>query len=247
MLATQSAQSHLARSAMSSSVHTRGHMNAQPSSFAPNGAPSQPSRYATGPTRSNLNGSQQGLSPAQTVPSQPPPSNVPQPDNKITNIRSEPNKSLYHICLSLRRRLVTVPGFQQHIAEMEEEEAEADDATEPVTSMWNCFRRGYPLMTIYNALKPKVPLHIDPSKVAESKYGKAATFKFLQACLTDLAFPPNECFLITDLYGGDTTGFVKVSTLLIPSHSSSEAAHLSMETAGAHGFFYHQCITWQVQ
>ena len=231
MLATQAAQGHLARSAMSSSLDSRGHMNAQPSSFTTNGTTSQPSPYATGPTRSNFNGAQQVLFPAQTATSQPPPSNVTQPEPKITNIRSEQSKSLYHICLSLRRRLVTVPGFQQHIAEMEEEEAEADDATEPVTSIWNCFRRGYPLMTIYNALKPKVPLHIDPSKVAESKYGKAATFKFLQACLTDLAFPPNECFLITDLYTSDTSGFVKVGTLLIPSQSLSEAACLFIEIA----------------
>lgn len=66
-------------------------------------------------------------------------------------------------------------------------------------------------MTIYNALKPRVLLEVDASRLAETKLGKAATFKFLQACLTDLKFPASECFLITDLYGGDTTGFVKVS------------------------------------
>ena len=224
---------------MSTSLHTGGHLNTQPSSFAPNGATAQSSHYAAGPTMSSFNGSQQGLFSAQTALSQPPLSNVPQPDNNIINIRSTPHISLYHICLSLRRRLITVPGFQQHIAEMEEEEAEADDATEPVTSMWNCFRRGYPLMTIYNALKPKVPLHIDPSKVAESKYGKAATFKFLQACLTDLAFPPNECFLITDLYGGDTTGFVKVGTVLFLFRSLLVAARLSVKTAGVHVLLMH--------
>ena len=127
------------------------------------------------------------------------------------NRKADLNSSLYQICLGLRKRLSEVPGFDQHIVEMEDEEAEADDSTDPVTSMWNCLRRGYPLMTIYNALQPRVPLEVDPSKVAESKIGKAATFKFLQACLTDLKFPANECFLITDLYGGDTTGFVKVS------------------------------------
>lgn len=107
--------------------------------------------------------------------------------------------------------MAEVPGFEVHMAEMEEEEADANDSTDPVTSMWNCLRRGYPLMTIYNALKPAKPLEVDASRMGEAKVGKAATFKFLQACLTDLKFPPNECFLITDLYGGDTTGFVKVS------------------------------------
>ncbi len=218
MLATQPAQGHLARSAMVPSLHTRGHLNTQPSSFAPNGAISHASHYAIEPSGSNFSGAQQSLFPPQTASSsQSPQNNAPQPDESITNRRATEKLSLYHICLNMRKRLITVPGFKQHIAEMEEEEAEADDSTEPVTSMWNCFRRGHPLMTVYNALQPKVPLHIDPSKITESKYGKAATFKFLQACLTDLAFPPSECFLITDLYEGDTTGFVKVSGLLFPS------------------------------
>ena len=131
------------------------------------------------------------------------------------NRRADMNSSLYQICLSLRIRLAEVPGFAHHIAEMEEEEAEIEDSSDPVTSMWNCLRRGYPLMTIYNALKPTVPLRVDQSRVAEAKIGKAATFKFLQACLTEQKFPANECFLITDLYGGDTTGFVKVSVTTI--------------------------------
>ncbi|KAI4121488.1 MAG: hypothetical protein LQ338_006330 [Usnochroma carphineum] len=97
---------------------------------------------------------------------------------------------------------------------MEEEEAEADGATDPVTTMWNCLRRGYPLMTIYNALQPHNPIKVDASRVAERSIGKAATFKFLQACLTDLMIPANECFLITDLYGSDTTGFVKVTKVV---------------------------------
>ena len=131
------------------------------------------------------------------------------------NRRGDSTSSLYQICLSLRRRLAEVPGFDQHIAEMEEEEAEANDSiTDPVTSMWNCLRRGFPLMTIYNALNPENPLQVDARRLAESNIGKAATFKFLQACLTDLMIPANECFLITDLYGGDTTGFVKVTKVV---------------------------------
>lgn len=130
------------------------------------------------------------------------------------NIRGDLNSSLYQICLTLRRRLAQVPGFHDFLAEMDEEEAEADGATDPVTTMWNCLRRGYPLMTIYNAWKPHNPLIIDTNRLAERQIGKAATFKFLQACLNDLKIPPNECFLITDLYGGDTTGFVKVTKVV---------------------------------
>ncbi|KAL8647843.1 MAG: hypothetical protein Q9226_006263 [Calogaya cf. arnoldii] len=139
---------------------------------------------------------------------------APRQDNNIMNIRGTLDSSLYQICLSLRRRLAHVPGFHQYLAEMEEEEAEADGATDPVTSMWNCLRRGYPLMTIYNAFRPHSPLHVDANRLAERQIGKAATFKFLQACLTDLMIPANDCFLITDLYGGDTTGFVKVTKVV---------------------------------
>lgn len=206
MLVTEAAQGLYGRSNMTSSLQARGHVNG--GFTTPNSQP-----YIS--TKSNFNGGSQGLFPPLVAPAatQPPASGIPQRDDNIMNRRADMNSSLYQICLGLRQRLGEVPGFAPHIAEMEEEEAEVEDSTDPVTSMWNCLRRGYPLMTIYNALRPAVPLKVDPSRVAEAKIGKAATFKFLQACLTELMFPPNECFLITDLYGGDTTGFVKVSAI----------------------------------
>ncbi len=102
------------------------------------------------------------------------------------------------------------------MAKMDEVDDEEDDGEDPVSVMWDCFKLGFPLMTIYNALEPEVPLVIDTSKVLESKTGKAATFKFLQRCMTELNFPASECFLITDLYGDDTTGFVKVRRIPLP-------------------------------
>ena len=129
------------------------------------------------------------------------------------NIKAGANSSLYQICTGLRQRLGDVPGFEEHIIEMEEEEEDsADEPKDPVTLMWNCLRRGYPLMTIYNASLPARPLKIDATKIREDKVGKATTFKFLQACMTEFRIPPDECFLITDLFGEDTTGFVKVSS-----------------------------------
>ena len=196
---------------MTSSLHTRGHMNEPPTSFSPAAIP-QAGRFGPGSMRQNINGSQQGLFPPSPA-LQSPPNDPPMSNGNIMNRRGDMTSSLYQICLALRRRMAEVPGFEIHIAEMEEEEADANDSTDPVTSMWNCLRRGYPLMTLYNALKPETPLDADVvgPKMKEAKAGKIATFKFLQACLTDLKFPPSECFLITDLYGGDTTGFVKVS------------------------------------
>lgn len=114
-----------------------------------------------------------------------------------------------------------MPGFEEHMSDMEDADDDEEDGEDPVSLMWKCFKLGFPLMTIYNALKPESPLEIDTSKVQESKMGKAATFKFLQGCLTELAFPPAECFLITDLYGNDTTGFVRVSDLALYEKSAS--------------------------
>ena len=130
-------------------------------------------------------------------------------ENNIVNRKGGVNSSLYRSSLALKRRLAEVPGFVQYLMEMDMLERESDDETDPVTSMWNLLRRGVPLLAIYNALDPKVPLQIS-SVVSEAKVGKVATFKFLEACLEELKFPPSECFLITDLYGEDTTGFVKV-------------------------------------
>ncbi|PGH10606.1 hypothetical protein AJ80_07457 [Polytolypa hystricis UAMH7299] len=128
-------------------------------------------------------------------------------EDNIINRRG--NESLYQSCLNLKRRLTEVPGFENHLAEMEEMD-KADDAVDPVNSVWRCLRHGYPLLTIYNASNPAEPLAIDPFKVPENKRPKLSAFKFLEACLQDLGFPQQECFLITDLYGENTTGFVKV-------------------------------------
>ncbi|KAL8884035.1 MAG: hypothetical protein Q9215_007832 [Flavoplaca cf. flavocitrina] len=189
---------------MASSLHTRHHPPPAPSDYSAN-LNQTPSNFPRRAPQPNV---------PMTRTARPPANDAPRQDNNIMNIRGTLDSSLYQICLSLRRRLAHVPGFHQYLAEMEEEEAEADGATDPVTTMWNCLRRGYPLMTVYNAFRPHNPLHVDANRLAERQIGKAATFKFLQACLTDLMIPANECFLITDLYGGDTTGFVKVTKVV---------------------------------
>lgn len=208
MLVTEAARHPPARDPMATAFHTRGNTNPTSTSF---GAPSMTSsnnRFGSGSNFTNA-----GLFPAPAPSAGAPPTSapngVPQINQNIMNRRAGADSSLYQICVNLRKRLAEVPGFQEHIAEMEEEEADANDATDPVTSMWNCLRRGFPLMTIYNAFRPAQPLTVDRN-ISEAKMGKHAAFKFLQACLHDLKFSPAEMFLITDLYGENTTGFVKV-------------------------------------
>lgn len=130
--------------------------------------------------------------------------------DNVLNKRADKESSLFHSGLQLQLRLRAIPGFERWISE---EENKADDDADPVTLLWRTFRRGFPLMDIYNALGPKVRLAVDTSKMTESttkKFEKMAAYKFLQACIGELKFPPEECFMIGDLYGDDTTGFVKV-------------------------------------
>lgn len=129
-------------------------------------------------------------------------------EDNIVNRRG--GESIYQSCVNLKARLAEVPGFERHLKDMGEEER-IQGISDPVASLWNCLRGGYPLITIFNASNPDDPLEIDPAKVPEAKRPKAATFKFLQACLQDMAFPQQDCFLITDLYAENTTGFIKVS------------------------------------
>ncbi len=88
---------------------------------------------------------------------------------------------------------------------------------DPVSSLWRCLRKGTPLLTIYNSLQPPEPLRID-EKLPEAKRPKIAAFKFVEACLKgELQLPPGECFSLQDLFGDDTTGFVKVGVIHSPS------------------------------
>lgn len=129
--------------------------------------------------------------------------------NNIINQRADASRSLYQICVQLRQRLTQVPGFDVHLHDSEDENEGEDE--DPVSSLWRCLRKGTPLMTIYNAIQPPIPLHLDEKKETPQKRAKRATFKFVEACLTgELHVPPGECFALSDLFGDDTTGFVKV-------------------------------------
>jgi len=135
--------------------------------------------------------------------------------NNIINQKADASKSLYQICVNLRQRLRQVPGFEQHLIDSDDEDEGGEMEMDPMSSLWRCLRKGYPLMTIYNCLQPPNPLQIAEGTVAARNIPKSAAFKFVQACLMELKF--EECFVLTDLFGDDTTGFVKVSLVSFPS------------------------------
>lgn len=128
--------------------------------------------------------------------------------NNIINVRD--GESLYQICIKLRRRLSGVPGFRPYLEEMEEREAEGSD---PVSSLWQCFRSGLPLLTIYNASNPEEgDLRVDTKR--PERVGKEAAFLFIKACMQQMEIPAADTFTVTDLYSDNTTGFVKVTKLI---------------------------------
>ncbi|CAJ2511709.1 Uu.00g073340.m01.CDS01 [Anthostomella pinea] len=130
----------------------------------------------------------------------------------IINQRADASRSLYQICLSLRQRLNQVPDFEEHLQTLEEQPASGDDDG-PVEALWSLFRAGPPLLAIYNCLQLGTPLRVD-NITNESKRSKLSIFRFIEACLKQLEIPASECFVISDLMGNDTTGFVKVISVV---------------------------------
>lgn len=127
--------------------------------------------------------------------------------NNIINQRADASRSLYQICMQLSQRLEKVPGYQQYVTNSDTEDEEDD--IDPVSSLWRCLRKGTPLLAIYNSIQPAERLEIDEN-MPEARKPKAAAFKFVKACLEDLRIPSTECITLGDLFGDDTTGFVKV-------------------------------------
>ncbi|KAF2866971.1 Pleckstrin homology domain-containing protein [Massariosphaeria phaeospora] len=134
--------------------------------------------------------------------------------NNVLNKRADKDTSLFQRCLSLQMRLRLISGFERWLAE---EEDKADDDADPVTLLWRTFRRGYPLMDLYNTLGPQTRLVVDESNKkpgSEKRFEKMAAYKFIQGCVNELKYNPEECFILSDLYGDDTTGFVKVTNVV---------------------------------
>lgn len=119
----------------------------------------------------------------------------------IINQKADASRSLYQICIALKARLALVPGFEPYLNTL--------DPMEPVDSLWEMFRTGIPLVAIFNASQEGNPIMID-DKLSDQKKTKLAVFRFIKACLEDLKMEAGNCFVINDVLGNDTTGFVKV-------------------------------------
>lgn len=131
--------------------------------------------------------------------------------SNIINQKADASRSLYQICVSLKQRLALVPGFEPYLAQLAQlETSDTGEGGGPVGGLWALLRTGHPLLAIYNTLQPEQPLAVDDDKIKEDKKSKLAIFKFIKACMGDLKIIGPESFVINDLTGQDTTGFVKV-------------------------------------
>lgn len=129
--------------------------------------------------------------------------------SNIINQKADASRSLYQICVALKQRLTQVPGCEVYLEQMEEWAADMEEGG-PVESLWKLLRTGVPLLTIFNCLQPdellKSPEHKD-----ERKRAQIAIMNFCKA-VKELKPPPPEEFIINDVTGTNTTGFLKVGS-----------------------------------
>lgn len=133
--------------------------------------------------------------------------------NNIINQKADASRSLYQICVALKQRLRLVPGFEPYMQELEEKELANGPGGGPVEGLWSILRQGLPLVAVYNATDPDDRLEI-PNVPSAEKRAKMAIGKFVQGCSHSLKIPSQDMFIISDLLGEDTTGFVKVREIL---------------------------------
>ena len=164
----------------------------------------------SGTTAFNSTTSLSSLSGTSTATATPPAGGPIVATANIINQKADASRSLYQMCVALKQRLAQVPGFETYLQQLESWAADPDDGG-PVESLWRLLRTGYPLLAVYNVLQPEDPIRVDESLGNEAKRSKIAIANFVRACLNNLKPPPTECFIINDLTGTDTTGFVKVS------------------------------------
>ncbi|KAE9975778.1 hypothetical protein BLS_002412 [Venturia inaequalis] len=134
-------------------------------------------------------------------------------NNNVLNKRAGSEASLFQICKMLRQRLRVIPECEQALIQEEEDAEACNEDVDPVTLVWRTLRQGYPLLDVINSANPPEQ-RIKVSDQKKTKRDQAAAMLFITACIREFKFHTEECFTIMDLYGDDTTGFVKVTRVL---------------------------------
>ncbi|WFD25359.1 Guanine nucleotide exchange factor for Cdc42p [Malassezia nana] len=133
-----------------------------------------------------------------------------------------PRPSLYQSCVELVRRLSCVPGFSAEFLGRGDIAVGIEPGistpvsplSDPVSTLWQCFRLGRSLCTLFNlyagrtGLDP-IPLSVDP-KLSNANACKALVMRFVIALKEKVGWPPDDTFTVSQLYLNDTNGFVRV-------------------------------------
>jgi cell division control protein 24 len=146
-------------------------------------------------------------------------------------------RTLFENCLELGLQLSQFPGLSEIFATDRECIKEADPLSvsfgleaDPLSIIIQVFRRGTPLLMLLERVPGIQNLaHLTrlEDAIDEQKIPKVATFRFIKACIDDLGFQPHECFSVTDLFGTDTTGFIKVNAVAISA--GWQSSHLIIQ------------------
>jgi cell division control protein 24 len=134
-------------------------------------------------------------------------------NNNVLNQRAGSEASLFQICKMLRQRMRVIPDCEEALIQEEEDAEACNEDVDPVTLVWRTLRQGFPLLAVINAANP-AEQQLKVSDQKKTKRDQAAAMLFITACIREFKFNTEECFTIMDLYGDDTTGFVKVTRVL---------------------------------
>ncbi|OCL13200.1 hypothetical protein AOQ84DRAFT_333018 [Glonium stellatum] len=132
-------------------------------------------------------------------------------DPTANDATSGHEKSLFHVSRAILNSLGTVPLLEPLLSQLFQEEG--NEETDPVELLWQLLRRGDALLAIYNSLCPNDPLSI-PYYLQGRKLNKWVASNFLRLCSERLKLPSSELFMLVDLYGDSTNGFVKVTRII---------------------------------
>jgi hypothetical protein len=118
--------------------------------------------------------------------------------------------SLYHQCVALRERLSRVPDLDYWWEDDNQSTSNIKTTLGPVTSLWQIFRQGIPLVRLYNALDPARQIAVKTDLAEEQRAW--AVDSFLDACEKDPKIDDSLYFCPSDLFNDDVVRFMKVST-----------------------------------
>lgn len=168
--------------------------------------------------------------------------------NSALNLKASASSSIYQRCTALRERLYRVPEFRNRFVDEAEQSLAAIASTssapvpapaasaaftpdlplqtDPVSQVLSVLRLGASLCFLFNRLGHAHQLDVNPqATLSNLKACQRGAAHFIMACKQDLQWLDEDLFAVSELYGQDTNGIVKVKLLshaLFPSHMPTD-------------------------